>query len=148
MKERKNSFEQVFIQSLPIPVLANAAIMPSPQPLRTALVVDNDHKIADTLVQILEANGFLAEAAYNGEEGLARAKELRPGIVISNVGLPKMDGLTMVDSISSFLPGAKVVLLCDRLPQKMEIPAWAVLKKPVRGAELLSVLSLPVDGEN
>jgi DNA-binding response OmpR family regulator len=148
MKQHKSSFEEVSIVSLPTKVFVNASIMPRPEPLRTALVVDDDHKIADTLVQILEANGFLAEAAYSGEEGLARARELRPGIIISDVGLPKMDGLTMVDTICGFLPKAKIVLICEQLPAKMEIPAWSVLKKPVRATDLLSVLSLPADKDN
>src|SRR5260221_11615787 len=148
MRQRKSSFEEVPIHSLPIPVLVNAAIVPTLEPLRTALVVDDDHKIADTLAQILEANGFLAEAAYSGEEGLTQARELRPNIIISDVGLPKMDGLTMVDTICSFLPNAKIVLICERLPQNIEIPAWSVLKKPLRATDLLSLLSLPADKDN
>lgn len=141
----KNSFEEVSIFSLPTSVFLNASIMPKPEPLRTALVVDDDRKTADTLVQILEAHGFLAEAAYSGEEGLARAREMRPGVVISDVGLPTMDGITMVDAICSFLPRIKVVLICERLPQNMEILAWSVLKKPVRAVDLLSVVSLDLD---
>lgn len=141
----KNSFEEVSIFTLPTSVFLNASLMPKPEPLRTALVVDDDRKIADTLVQILEANGFLAEAAYSGEQGLARAREMRPGVVISDVGLPTMDGITMVDAISSFLPRIKVVLICERLPQNMEILTWSVLKKPVRAVDLLSVVSLDSD---
>ena len=148
MKLRKNSFDEVSIGSLPTQVFVNASVVSKVEPLRTALVVEDDRKIADTLVQILEANDFLAEVAYSGEEGLERARELRPGVIISDVGLPEMDGLTMVDTIAGFLPDARIVLICEQLPKKMEIPTWAVLKKPVRGADLLSVLSLPGDKDN
>ena len=118
-----------------------------PGELRTALVVDDDRKVADTLVQILQANGFLAEAAYSGEEGISRARELRPGIIVSDVGLPKMDGLTMVDAISGFLPQIKVILICERLPQNMEILTWSVLKKPVRAVDLLAVVGPDPDDQ-
>src|SRR5438128_1553779 len=112
---QKKFFEEIPIGSLPTAVFVNARFIPRADALRTALVVDDDRTNADSLVAVLRANGYLAEAAYSGEEGLACAKELRPGIVISDVGLPKMDGLTMVDTIGNFLPHAKIVLICESL---------------------------------
>jgi PleD family two-component response regulator len=100
---QKKFYEEIPIELLPTAVFVNAKFIPRTDALRTALVVDDDRKNADSLVAVLRTNGYLAEAAYSGEEGLARAKELRPGVIISDVGLPKMDGITMVDSINGFL---------------------------------------------
>jgi CheY-like chemotaxis protein len=145
---QKKFYEEIPIGSLPTTVFVNARLLPRKDALRTALVVDDDRKNAETLVMVLRANGYLAEAAYSGEEGLARAKELRPGVIISDVGLPKMDGLTMVDAIGEFLPHAKIVLICESLPGNMEVTSWSVLKKPVRALELLAVLKVPSEMEN
>jgi CheY-like chemotaxis protein len=141
-------FEEIPIGSLPTSVFMKASLVPSSPALHTVLVVDDERENADVLVEMLLANGYLAEAVYSGEEGLQRARELRPGIIISDVGLPKMDGLTMVDSISHFLPDTKIVLMCESLPGNMEIKTWSVMKKPVRAMELLAILKFPSDMEN
>jgi len=47
------------------------AKMQSPAP--RILVVDDEKVIADTIVQILNKNGFIAEAAYSGEEAIEKA---------------------------------------------------------------------------
>ena len=144
----KKFYDEVPIWSLPDSVFLNASLMPNLKVLKTALVVDDDKKNADTLVNVLRSHGYLAEAAYSGEEGLQRAEELCPGVIISDVGLPKMDGLTMVDRISEFLPDSKIVLICETLPGNMEIKSWAVLRKPVRAMELLAVIKTPAEMEN
>jgi len=59
------------------------------------LVVDDERVIADTLVAILKARGFSAFAAYDGNQGLEAARVLQPGVIISDLAMPKMNGLEM-----------------------------------------------------
>ena len=50
-------------------------------PAPRILVVDDEKVIADTIVQILNRNGFIAEAAYGGEEAIEKARRHCPDLV-------------------------------------------------------------------
>jgi len=67
------------------------AEMQSPAP--RILVVDDEKVIADTIVQILNKNGFIAEAAYSGEEAIEKATRRCPELVLSDVLMPQIDGV-------------------------------------------------------
>ena len=74
------------------------------------LLVVEDH--ADMRAWFVEElrEGFRVIAAADGEQGLARAVELRPSLVISDVMMPKLDGLALARALRE-RPGAPPVLL-------------------------------------
>ena len=57
------------------------------------LVVDDEPLIADTIVQILNRSGFIAEAAYGGREAIDAARRLTPELILSDVLMPHIDGV-------------------------------------------------------
>lgn len=77
-------------------------MMPSPTPRRDGpqhtaeacqvLVVDDDRDIRETLQEILETEGYAVHTARNGAEGLARARELHPSLILLDLFMPVMDG--------------------------------------------------------
>lgn len=56
------------------------------------LIVDDEQDIVETLKFILEAQGYTCFCAYNGEDGLNRAKEIMPDLIILDVMMPKING--------------------------------------------------------
>ena len=64
-------------------------VTPSPS---TVLVVDDDRDIRETLQEILEIEGYEVQTARNGAEGLERARELRPAVILLDLFMPVMDG--------------------------------------------------------
>ena len=58
------------------------------------LVVDDERVIADTLAIILNQNGFDASAVYTGTAAVDRARDTRPDLIISDVIMPDMNGLS------------------------------------------------------
>jgi PAS domain S-box-containing protein len=64
----------------------------APRRLRVVVVEDN-RDAADSLRLLLEILGYEARVAYTGPEGLATAMEWVPDAVLSDVGLPGLDGL-------------------------------------------------------
>ncbi len=60
--------------------------------MKKILVVDDDKDIVETLRLRLEAKDFQVEVAYDGVEGLNKAKGCSPDLIILDVALPKMDG--------------------------------------------------------
>jgi CheY-like chemotaxis protein len=81
------------------------------------LVVDDERVIADTLSIILNQNGFDASAVYTGTAAVDKAKETKPELVISDVIMPDMNGIEAAIQIRQLLPGCKILLFPDRLPQ-------------------------------
>jgi len=79
-------------------------------PARRVLVVDDEVIIADTIVQILNRNGFIAEAAYSGAEAIECARRNCPELVLSDVLMPQIDGVEAAIQISKLCPETRIVL--------------------------------------
>src|SRR5262245_44821880 len=56
------------------------------------LVVDDNQDAADLLAEYLEALGHTTRVAYDGSAALRVADELKPDLVLLDIGLPVMDG--------------------------------------------------------
>lgn len=78
---------------------------------RRVLVVDDEQLIADTLVRILNLNGFVAEAVYSGEAALDVAIAMCPEIVLTDVRMPGRNGIETGILIRHHCPNTQVVLL-------------------------------------
>src|SRR6187402_1568739 len=63
--------------------------------LPRVLVVDDERLIADTVAKILNLHGFDAFCSYNGEDALQLAKSFRPDYLLSDVMMPKLNGVDL-----------------------------------------------------
>ncbi len=116
-------------------------------PATRILVVDDEKVIADTIVQILNRNGFIAEAAYGGEEAIDKAKRHCPELVLSDVLMPKVDGVEAAIEIRRHCPETRIVLFSGQAAT-VEILARArerghtfeLLPKPIHPTELIKHL--------
>lgn len=76
------------------------------------LVVDDDKTIRDLLYQTLTQFGtFQVELAKDGEEALRKIKESQFDLVLTDMRMPKMDGLQLVDEIAKRKPEIITVLM-------------------------------------
>ncbi len=108
------------------------------------LVVDDEALIADTIVQILNQNGFVAEAAYNGREAIEAARRIRPELILSDVLMPYVDGVEAAIAIREFCPDTRIVLFSGQ-SATVEILARAragghdfeLLPKPIHPTQLI-----------
>jgi CheY-like chemotaxis protein len=111
------------------------------------LVVDDEPLIADTIVQILNRSGFIAEAAYGGREAIEAARRINPELVLSDVLMPHLDGVEAAIAIQKFLPEARIVLFSGQAAT-VEILARArkrgyhfeLLAKPLHPTQLIKHL--------
>ncbi|HEX2254672.1 MAG TPA: PAS domain S-box protein [Thermoanaerobaculia bacterium] len=88
-----------FTVTLPIPAHSegdeserNAGPTPPEGPARRILVVDDNRDAAETLGMMLSLMGHDVRTAFDGPEALDVAEELRPDIVLLDIGLPMMNG--------------------------------------------------------
>lgn len=68
---------------------------------RRILVVDDEMAIVRILRDRLEEAGFEVLTAFNGMEAVALAKEKKPDLIVMDVTMPEMDGLTATRTIRS-----------------------------------------------
>ncbi|HUH12403.1 MAG TPA: sigma-54 dependent transcriptional regulator [Longimicrobiales bacterium] len=59
----------------------------------SVLIIDDEPGLRQTVTLILNEEGYEVHAASDGEEGLARALELRPGLILCDVRMPRLAGL-------------------------------------------------------
>jgi CheY-like chemotaxis protein len=77
-----------------------AVELSNPRPLRV-LVIEDNSDAAETLGDLLRLFGHEAEVALSGPAGLDVARNLRPDVVLCDIGLPGMDGYSVADSLRS-----------------------------------------------
>ncbi len=112
---------------------------------KRALVVDDGKSNADMLAMFLQLEGMQVETAYNGLEGLEKARAFRPDFVIMDIGMPVMDGLEAAALMRAEKLGATLIALSgwgreeDR-KRTAEAGFDHHLTKPVTPADLRRIL--------
>jgi PAS domain S-box-containing protein len=122
-----------FVVHLPVipapPVLAQEAPVPAPaSPRRRVLVIEDNVDAALSLCEVLELGGHEVSVAYQGPEGLAKASELRPDVVLCDIGLPGMDGYEVARRLRADPTMAGVLLVAlsgYTLPEDLQRAAAA-----------------------
>ncbi len=79
----------------------------------TVLVVDDDKITTSILTKMLDRYADHVIVASNGEEGLIRFKEYRPEIVLTDINMPKMGGLEMVEQIRKLDEHVKIAIFTN-----------------------------------
>lgn len=85
------------------------------------LVVDDDPEVREFVKEHLEQEGFEVEAARGGREALDLASERPPALVLLDVMMPGMDGLTTLRHLRNDVPTANIpVVMLTAKPQAAE----------------------------
>jgi len=109
------------------------------------LVVDDNESIRDTLGSLLEAKGYQVELAKNGIEALNKVKSKPFDLVITDLKLPKLDGLELLHKIKAFDPLVYVIIITGYSTMKTAVKALNAgasnfLKKPFDFKEIEKVV--------
>src|ERR1700692_188202 len=75
------------------------------------LVIDDEADIADSLTDILILHGYDAVAFHDGVSAIESARSHCPNLVISDVVMPKLNGVDTVTAIHEFCPEVRILLL-------------------------------------
>lgn len=80
------------------------------------LVIEDDRKISDLLVNYLRASGYEAEAAYDGCDALRRIEKNAPDALILDWMLPGMDGISVCTAVRAF-SDVPILMLTARIDE-------------------------------
>jgi response regulator NasT len=124
-----------------------AAATAEPEPPLRVLIAEDEALIRLDLREMLEEEGFevVGEAA-DGEQAVSLAKELTPDLVICDVKMPKMDGITAAAQITEARIAPVVMLTAfsqrDLIERARDAGAMAYLVKPFQKRDLLPAIEM------
>jgi len=108
------------------------------------LLVDDETDLVEMVKMRLEANGYEVVPAYDGQDGLEKARSLKPDLIILDLMLPKMDGykvcrMLKFDEKYKNIPIVLFTARVQEADQKMgeEVGANAYITKPFEPQALL-----------
>jgi DNA-binding response OmpR family regulator len=110
----------------------------------SVLVIEDDPRAADLLRIYLTEAGYSVSIARDGEEGLAKVKQLSPDAVILDVLLPRVDGWAFLTQVKAdpTTRGVPIIIvsIIDQKGKGFALGAADYLVKPIQKGELLRTL--------
>ncbi len=121
------------------------------QPLQErVLIVEDERATLLGLTELVRSWGYLTEGAHDGEEALQKITSFRPAIIVSDVIMPRMDGLSLLRTLRDQLSDLTVILLTaqgslETAVEAMKEGAYDYLPKPVDPTRLKILLDKAVE---
>jgi len=117
------------------------------------LMIDDDPEFVDAISNLLDAKGYSVENASNGKDGVAKAKEINPDLILLDVMMTtKSEGFDVAREIhdDAGLKGTPIIMITGvrkemNLPFGFDadedwLPVKTVLEKPVKPEALLKAV--------
>jgi DNA-binding NtrC family response regulator len=110
------------------------------------LVVDDDKELADGLVESLSDLGYSAAAAYGGREGLNRFESGAFQLVITDLKMPDMDGMVLLEAVKARDSRAVVMVITgygtiESAVKAIKNGAYDFIPKPIKMEELEVIIN-------
>ncbi|GAA3937389.1 response regulator [Litoribacillus peritrichatus] len=106
------------------------------------LIIDDDEAVRESLVAYLDDSGYQVTQAVDGESGLALFSQEQPDIVLCDLRMPRMDGLTVLSKVKELSPDTPVIVVSGAgvmtdVVQAIRLGASDYIVKPVVDMEIL-----------
>jgi len=113
------------------------------------LIVDDDEQDVVLLRAMLESAGHELFVASNGEEGLRLYLANPIEVVVTDIAMPRGDGVELITALTGLDPSAAIIAVSGQDPNRLDIAQMAgakkILIKPVERAELVGAVQELVD---
>ena len=113
--------------------------------IRKALIVDDDKGLLQLLTMRLQSEGFEVSCAESGEQALEILEVTSPSVVLTDLQMDGMDGLTLLEQVHQIYPSIPIIILTAHgsIPDAVKAAqkgVFAFLTKPVNKQELVTTL--------
>jgi CheY-like chemotaxis protein len=115
------------------------------------LVIDEQSQVRAAIVQALQAKGFDVDAAESGQSGLTKSEQSKFEVVIADLFMPGIDGVTLIKELRRRSPGSSIIAMSGmllgtsgrtaHLPNISELTDVIRLQKPFRPNDLLQAVA-------
>ena len=114
------------------------------------LVVEDEKIFAEYLEKILSFNGYSIQLAQNGQDALKCIGHEKADLVLMDIGLPDMDGYSLMDRINTEVPGIPVILMTgdasiESATKALKSGAYDYLPKPLEPSKLFKTIQNALD---
>jgi two-component system response regulator HydG len=113
--------------------------------MTSVLIVDDLVSIHEMLEAVIQPTGFATMFATDGEKALVRYKAEKYDLVLADIDMKPMDGITLLKQLKQYDPSAVVIIMTayastESAIQALKFGAFDYLQKPFRVDELLATL--------
>lgn len=110
------------------------------------LIIDDERSVADALRVILESEGFGVTLAATGRDGIECARRGKFRLAITDLHLPDMSGIEVLQTLRAETPGLCVILTTSHgtpqiIAEALGCGAKGTLDKPFAPAEIIRLIS-------
>jgi two-component system, NtrC family, nitrogen regulation response regulator NtrX len=114
------------------------------------LIIDDEASIRSILRDILEMDDHVIDEAKDGLEGLAKIKQGRFDVIISDIKMPKMDGMELLDKLQTVAPDIPILMISghgniDTAVEAVKKGAFDYLSKPLDMNRILITVRNAID---
>lgn len=98
-------------------------------------IVDDEPELVDILSKIIAINDYSIHKFYNGEDALNSFELYRPDIVITDIMMPKLDGIDMIRAMHEISNTTPVIIISgnlskEKMQEALQFGAYALIDKP------------------
>ncbi|MCJ7807294.1 MAG: response regulator [Dehalococcoidia bacterium] len=117
------------------------------------LVIDDDVDLVVVMKGTLESKLFEVIVAYNGQEGLEKAKKEKPDLIILDIMMPVMDGFNFAEQFSkdpslTSIPVLALTSFSESLGQPFPFQVSEYLTKPIKPKDLIAKVQSHLEKKN
>jgi len=112
--------------------------------MKKILIVDDEPHICTILKQFLERSDYQVDSAMNGQQALDKIAQEMPDLLITDVQMPKMNGIELCETISRDYPALQKLIIIMTSRTDVDIRTWAepqqhieLMEKPLSMRRLL-----------
>ncbi|NDJ19665.1 response regulator transcription factor [Myxacorys almedinensis] len=116
--------------------------------MKTILVIEDEQSVRESILDLLEAEGFRSIGGENGDVGIQLARECHPDLILCDIQMPELDGYGVLTHLRQSAETSSIpfIFLSARttkldIRQGMELGADDYLTKPCTAVELLGAIS-------
>lgn len=109
------------------------------------LIVDDEKPIVEAIQRAISGYDLAIDTATNGEEALSKIQEQSPDIIITDLRMPKMDGMQLLSQVKSLDADIQVIVITghatvDDAVTAMKKGAYDFITKPFKKQQIVAVL--------
>lgn len=117
-----------------------------PRREKRILLVDDEENARIALSRLLSREGYIVDTVANGFEALDHLREHDVNLIVTDIRMPGMDGLTFLREATKAFPGIDVIMITaygevESYIEAINLGAFEYINKPIRIEELKSIIN-------
>lgn len=116
-----------------------------PAKVKRILVVEDEDNTRHALTKLLTREGYSVEGVANGYEALSYLRRQSVNLIVTDIKMPRMDGITFLRELNKNFPKSNVIMITafggvDSYLEAMNLGAFEYINKPVQIDELKIIM--------